>query len=477
LEKNVLFIVIDSMRSDKFFGEKKTSKTPNIDFLIKKGTLFTTTIPCAPSTIPSISSILVSKFPFESMVKQDDLFTLNPNIPNYLEKFQKKGYNIYSNNPKLVKYLGLDNICKCPFNVYENSKSLNLKLGDDLLNQISTNNLEQPWFYYLHTYDLHEAESLEVLKLKNPKLHQDEYGGNQYERIVSTIDEWIGKILKRIDLENTLVVITADHGTNRGRYTLEQENYIGEFNNFKNKISTSSNFSKKLFSYSPKFIKNLKNKTKKKYLENRKKEKISLNQIEIDKIELSNYSIFEKRLLKNSINSISNIYDDRFIVPLLFCGSNISQNKLIRKQVQSIDIMPTITDCLNYNDFNLDIRGKSLLPFISGDEFTENPAFIESAVNSAKMETEDVVGLRTSKYKYFRDRYFPNKKIHLYDLVNDSLEENNIAIENPLIVKKFEHELMKYYGETGFVCKELEVFSDDEEKEAKTALDEMGYNT
>ena len=460
-----------------FLVKKKTSQTPNIDFLIKKGTLFTTTIPCAPTTIPSISSILVSKFPFESMVKQDDLFTLNPNIPNYLEKFQKKGYNIYSNNPKLVKYLGLDNICKCPFNVYENSKSLNLKLGDDLLDQISTNNLEQPWFYYLHTYDLHEAESLEVLKLKNPKLHQDEYGGNQYERIVSTIDEWIGKILKRIDLENTLVVITADHGTNRGRYTLEQENYIAEFNNLKNKISTPSNFSKRLFSHSPKFLKNLKSKTKKKYLENKEKEKKSINQIEVDKVELSDTSIFEKRLLKNSINSISNVYDDQFIVPLLFCGPNISENKLITKQVQSIDIMPTITDCLNYNEFNLDIRGRSLLPFISGDILIENPAFIESGVNSAKMETENVVGLRTSKYKYFRDRYFPNKKIHLYDLDNDPLEENNIASKNPSIIENFEIQLMQYFGEKGFVCDEKEVFNVVEEEEAKKVLSEMGYKT
>ena len=34
--KNILFIIIDSLRADKFHGDEKTSKTPNIDKLIKK---------------------------------------------------------------------------------------------------------------------------------------------------------------------------------------------------------------------------------------------------------------------------------------------------------------------------------------------------------------------------------------------------------------------------------------------------------
>ena len=30
--------------------------------------------------------------------------------------------------------------------------------------------------------------------------------------MVSAIDYWIGEIIKNVDLENTLVVLTADHG-------------------------------------------------------------------------------------------------------------------------------------------------------------------------------------------------------------------------------------------------------------------------
>ena len=78
---------------------------------------------------------------------------------------------------------------------------------------------------------------------------------------------------------------------------------------------------------------------------------------------------------------------------------------------------------------------------------------------------------------YFRDRYFPNKKIHLYDLDNDPLEENNIASKNPSIIENFEIQLMEYFGEKGFVCDEKEVFNVVEEEEAKKVLSEMGYKT
>ncbi|EIJ66141.1 hypothetical protein BD31_I2198, partial [Candidatus Nitrosopumilus salaria BD31] len=40
MKPNILFLVIDSMRSDKCYGKNKTSITPNIDSLIKQGIYF-----------------------------------------------------------------------------------------------------------------------------------------------------------------------------------------------------------------------------------------------------------------------------------------------------------------------------------------------------------------------------------------------------------------------------------------------------
>ena len=62
---NILLIVVDSLRSDKFFGAKKSSLTPTIDKLIENGTYFDQTISSAASTILAVSSLLTGIYPFK----------------------------------------------------------------------------------------------------------------------------------------------------------------------------------------------------------------------------------------------------------------------------------------------------------------------------------------------------------------------------------------------------------------------------
>ena len=61
---NILFLVIDSFRADKFFGDKKTSITPNLDKLICNGVYFSQMVSSAPSSLPAVSSILTGRYPF-----------------------------------------------------------------------------------------------------------------------------------------------------------------------------------------------------------------------------------------------------------------------------------------------------------------------------------------------------------------------------------------------------------------------------
>ena len=37
-------------------------------------------------------------------------------------------------------------------------------------------------------------------------------GSTNYEKMISSIDEWIGKFLNQINMEETIVIITSDHG-------------------------------------------------------------------------------------------------------------------------------------------------------------------------------------------------------------------------------------------------------------------------
>ena len=40
MKPNIFFLLIDSLRQDKCYGKTKTAKTPNLDELIKNGTIF-----------------------------------------------------------------------------------------------------------------------------------------------------------------------------------------------------------------------------------------------------------------------------------------------------------------------------------------------------------------------------------------------------------------------------------------------------
>ena len=67
--------------------------------------------------------------------------------------------------------------------------------------------MNEPWLFYIRPLDLHFPISV-------PKQFDHErFGPTNYEKQVSAIDMWIGKILQKIDFKKTLLIITADHGS------------------------------------------------------------------------------------------------------------------------------------------------------------------------------------------------------------------------------------------------------------------------
>ena len=166
-------------------------------------------------------------------------------------------------------------------------------------------------------------------------------------------------------------------------------------------------------------------------------------QAEIEKIEKLELSPYEKRLMKFSVLPIQNMYDERCRVPLIFSGYNIPSGVLISEQVRSVDIFSTIADIVGLNNINENKRDRSLLPLMQGKHFDELPVYIESAINAAKSLTDNTIGIRTSEFKYFRDKNDATKNVHLYDLRKDQLEENNIANNKNDVVTKMEKILLE----------------------------------
>jgi len=122
------------------------------------------------------------------------------------------------------------------------------------------------------------------------------------------------------------------------------------------------------------------------------------------------------------------LFDDKIKVPLLFIGKNVPKGKKISQQVSHVDIFPTIFELLGIK-LNEDIDGSSLINLMNGKDEDEKIAYFESTP-LVLTDSNDVIGIRTSKYKYFRDKTNPKNRIHLYDLENDPFEDFNLALSN-----------------------------------------------
>ena len=116
--------------------------------------------------------------------------------------------------------------------------------------------------------------------------------------------------------------------------------------------------------------------------------------------------------------------------------------------------------------------GMSLVPLLQGKNMKELPVYMESTPLMQK-KSNNVIGIRTSDYKYFRDSDDPKERIHLYNLINDPFEENNISERYPEIVSGMENILQVTINEK--ITKSDKEFSEKEAKMIEDELQRMGY--
>ena len=417
MKPNILFIVIDAFPYERCQGKNKTSKTPNLDFLIKKGVSFEQAISVADATPASFGSMFTGLFPFKCAVRGGLwLYKLKPNVNNYIKILKNYGYHAYATAPKLTSMKDI-------FSDFENEDysvygyRLPNGLGNKILKRFEEKNMMEPWIYLLHLMDAHKPISYPS------EFDHDEYGKDEYDKMISSLDIWIGKIIKKIDLEKTIIVITADHG-----------DYIRTIRNHDKVISLENKFlagpAQKISKFTPDLLYSLKIKIF-----------LSVRSL-IAKIKLlrlgRKLTPFEIRNLKYARSKPNHfLFDELVRVPLIMVDKNIPSNISIRQQIRTVDIFPTLLEVIGFTNFNKNVDGVSFLPLLKRKKQPELPAYIETSINY-KDSSEGGYGIRTSKYKYFRRVPEQNKQIHLYDLELDPLEEENIAQKHPEIIEKME---------------------------------------
>ena len=466
MKPNILFIVIDSFQAKKCFGDSKTSITPNIDSLINNGTYFSQTISAASSTVLSFGSIFTGLYPFESVIREDNYFKINFEKNIYIKNLIDFGYNAFATVPQIFTFVGLEKIFGDQIQTYESFSNLYNGVGEQILDNLNSKNLEEPWLYYLHLMDLHGTETSFVSEPPSEFIDR-KFGSNRYDQMISAMDVWLGKILEKINLDNTLIILTADHGADAASWTPDMEKFAQY--NIENRTVESGTLHK-LSMKVPKSIIPFRKKLSQKYREKRNQEIEKKIKPEIEKINELNLTPYQKRIMESATSSIPNIFEEMCHVPLIVSGYNVPK-KIIPELVSSIDIFPTIVDIVKMPEKNIKIHGKSLLPLIESKNFEERPVYMESDINSSSKI--NVIGIRTSKYKYFRNGDSLSNQ-NLYDLETDILEENNLATQNPDIVNDMENILEKLKNNS-LLKNNKQQIDDDKRKKIQEELKKLGY--
>jgi len=268
-QPNIVLITIDALRPDHLgcYGyERNTS--PNIDKLAAEGTLFLNTVSAGPGSLPAIISLITSKYGPEHKVESwgdilnKDIVTLpqllksqsfttafvsaHYSIPETIENRKDKDWDFFINYSSEVN--------KNNFYIINNAN----RVTKNVISQLKKNRFRQ-FFLWMHFMDVHApyrppepynkiyvddvyykgATKVKLLSDENwnsfggiPKYMQLgknnilDYYISQYDGEIKFVDENIGKIvtyLEELDLcDNTIIIITADHGEVFGEH-----NYFG----------------------------------------------------------------------------------------------------------------------------------------------------------------------------------------------------------------------------------------------------------
>jgi arylsulfatase A-like enzyme/Tfp pilus assembly protein PilF len=221
---NILLITVDTVRADYLscYGSKKV-RTPHIDQLAEKGIVFEKAFAHNVITLPSHINILTGTYPLYHGVQDNAGFRLGEKAITLSEVLKQEGYKTgaFIGAFPLDDRFGLGQ----GFDLYDdyygdttaqNDFSFVERRAEDVVRRAVEwidQNRQENWFCWVHIYDPHAPYN-------PPPSYKEKYPGNFYAGEVAYSDSALGNLfgfLKKGELEeNTLVVLTSDHGEGLG---------------------------------------------------------------------------------------------------------------------------------------------------------------------------------------------------------------------------------------------------------------------
>jgi arylsulfatase A-like enzyme len=411
---NVVFVSFDALQAAHVhsLGYSK-DVTPTIDAMAENGFSFANTISTASWTVPASMTWFTGVYPSEHRLTNkfavfnppnnvlSNLKKLSPNMVTLAEILKQNGYATggFTGNAGVNGFFGYDQGFDTYF--YEKGKfgsmSVSAPKGLEWLKQ----NKDKKFFMFLHGYDIHGQGIPE--------------GGFDYRFVDKGYDrKYTGSAAEQEALR--------EEGLEKGAVALRNEDVKFWRAIYDEKIQrTDARF--------------------KKFLE------------EFEKLGLMDKTIFvltsdhgtEFHEHKRFDHGFS-LYDELIHVPLVIRLPDQKAGKVVRDQVSSIDVMPTIVDLLDLKlpeNARGQLRGASLVPAMKGQKVAKDVYFeTDYRLFTYKRGIQTVDGW---KLIYTME----NKGRELYNIKTDPGETKNLVDKEPKRAYELEQRLFAHFKSIG----------------------------
>lgn len=269
---NVLFLILDTVRSysTSAYGYARPT-TPNIDSLAERGVMFDRAFAPASWTMPSHATLFTGRWPFE--LRTGPRRPLRKTYPKLAEAFASAGYatgGFAANHAYLTWEHGLTrgfirwegypvtpamfftstiigrmlmeyNTFRKPLGFFDSPKRKQASMvNDQFLDWLDDLEDDRPFFAFLNYFDAHHpylppepyltkfgphgeirwrGHELEFDELSAAEIQRKQ---NQYDGGIAYLDAEIGRLVSELGrrgmLDNTILVITSDHGEHWGEH-------------------------------------------------------------------------------------------------------------------------------------------------------------------------------------------------------------------------------------------------------------------
>lgn len=233
VRRNVVLISIDTLRWDRLgCTGLGTARTSAIDGLAKRGVLYDNAVAATPLTLPSHSTLLSGRLPIEHGVRDNRPFRFPSGLDTVATTLRTRGYRTLAaiGGAPLARGCGLE----VDFDRYDDDVHVReagtVAMDERPADRVTDAALallddagDGPFFLFVHYFDPHAPYT-------PPPPFAELFQSSPYDGEIAFTDQEVGRLVDglraRGRLDDTILVLTADHGESLGDHGEESHGYF-----------------------------------------------------------------------------------------------------------------------------------------------------------------------------------------------------------------------------------------------------------